>query len=154
MRIIAKIALLSFLFLSFSYAQDANETKIKGIPCKMFFQLKNKIPDNRPIILFVWEKGCPYCMKELQLLRHDDVFKNIVATKYLLVYCEKNDKLLPPPFSTTDLVPSFFIVDKNFKHIAYPAKGVIPPKKLDNWLEAVYNAYQGFLKGAARKPSR
>lgn len=145
------LILLTALFV---FAASASEGKIKAARCSAFFKNKHKVPLSKPIIIMVIKNDCPYCKEEIENLRKDDRFKELAAKKYLLVVCEKDDPLLPPPFSTTDIVPSFFVVNKNLKFIAYPATGAVPPSELDKWLEDVYNAYVDYMSKNRSVPAR
>ena len=120
--------------------------KIPGMSYRDFLNISHEKKIDRPILLMVLDPKCPYCKKEMQALSSDKNFTEMAKTKYLVVYADKNDPDLPPPFSTTDIVPSFFILTPSMKFIAYPAKGAIPPKTLDEWLIKVYDAYMDIAK--------
>ena len=100
---------------------------------------------NKPLMLVISEKTCPWCRKlEQQVLKKDNI-NTQVQRDFVGVGIEKNDDVYPKKFSPK-VVPTVVFVNPHDESVIFKAYGYKPKREFAILLEEVVEEYQKALK--------
>lgn len=104
--------------------------------------LKKAKANNKPLMLVISEKTCPWCRKlENQVLRRDNI-NSLVQKEFVGLGLEKNDDVYPKQF-TPKVVPTVVFVDSKDESVIYESYGYKPKSEFLEVLVEVDKKFKG-----------
>lgn len=119
-----------FILLTFlSYATSSQLLDTLGYSQDYAHALEKAKKSNRPMMLVISTKTCPWCRKlENQVLKKDEINKN-VQENFVGVGIERDDDIYPSHFKP-EVVPTILFVDPRSEKVFFESYGYIPKKEI------------------------
>lgn len=142
---IKKICLILLLLSTFLNASPAELFKSLGYTETYKETLEKAVKVNKPMMLVIYEKTCPYCRKlESETLKSKDV-NNFVQENFISVGLEKNDDLYPY-YLKPDVAPTVKFVNPKDGSIIFISYGYLPKEDFLVILTEVNKIYLKYMK--------
>lgn len=140
-----KIAILLLFCFTLAQASTVELFNSLGYSKDYAQGLKKAKKLNKPLMLVISEKTCPWCRKlEQQVLKRKNINEQ-VQKDFVGVGIEKNDDIYPKKFSPK-VVPTVIFVNPKDESIIFKSYGYKPKKEFANLLEEVKIEYKKALK--------
>lgn len=137
-----KISLVALLFSTFLYASSAELFDSLGYSNSYKEALIKARKLDKPLMLVISEKTCPWCRKlENQVLKKDNI-NSIVQKSFVGLGLEKNDDVYPKAF-IPKVVPTVVFVDYKDESIIYESYGYKPKTEFLEVLVEVEKKFKG-----------
>lgn len=140
MNIYKKLLFFVLLNATFLYATPAELFKSLGYSATYQETLNKAIKSNKPMMLVISEKTCPWCRKlEHQTLKRKNI-NQFVQENFVGIGLEKNDDIYPKKF-TPQVVPTVVFVNPKDESVIYTSYGYKPKKEFLSILSEVKTLY-------------
>jgi len=142
--IVLKRLLVLAVFMAISlHAAPAEMFKKLGYSDTYEQALKKAKDTDKPMMLVISEKTCPWCRKlENQVLKKDNI-NTFVQKSFVGLGLEKNDDVYPKNF-IPKVVPTVVFVDSKDESIIFKSYGYLAKKEFLEVLVEVDKKYKGF----------
>jgi len=142
---IRKICILLLLLGTFLNASTAEFYESLGYTTTYKETLHKAIKVNKPMMLVIYEKTCPYCRKlEDETLKSKDINK-FVQDNFVAVGLEKNDDLYPY-YLKPDVAPTVKFINPKDGSIIFISYGYLPKEEFIIILTEVNKVYLKYMK--------
>lgn len=140
-----KLLFVAVLTTSFLYASPADLFKSLGYSDTYKETLDKAVKSNKPMMLVISEKTCPWCRKlENQTLKKKNI-NQFVQDNFVALGLEKNDDVYPKQF-TPQVVPTVVFVNPKDETIIFESYGYKPKKEFIEILTEVNALFTKDLK--------